>query len=89
MIRIRTKFEEGGKTGRVLTLFFEGSWVTIVTGADTMDTDSFREAGANHLQAAAALREKIIPCKTWEDRAARQGGFIDDDMGCGDEWSND
>lgn len=80
MIRIRTTI--GDK--RVFTLFHDGKWVTLVTGGGHKDASSLSEAGRNHLEAAYDLREKLFPAKTWQERAERDNGFIDDDMGCRD-----
>jgi len=82
VIRIRTKIND---SHRVYTLFHNGKWVTLVTGGTAKDTDSLAEAGRNHLEAAYSLREKLFPAKTWQERASRDNGFIDDDMGCRDE----
>jgi len=88
MIRIRTKIDEGH---RVLTLqSSEKLWITLIskvypeTRAGFVEATSLKEAGKNHLDAAYILREKLYPAKDWRERASRDYGFIDDDMGCRD-----
>lgn len=54
MIRMRTTF--GDK--RVFTLFFNGKWVTMATGMQTIDAASLLEAGQNHLTYALNLRKQ-------------------------------
>lgn len=82
LIRIRTKIDD---KHRVYTLFHNGKWVTLITGSEAIDADTLFVAAQNHIRAAYDLREKVAPAKTWQERADRDGGFIDDDMGCEDD----
>ncbi len=56
MIRIRTKIGEG----RVFTLYFQGEWVTIMSGAgktQSTEADTLMGAGINHLTYCQKLKE--------------------------------
>jgi hypothetical protein len=85
MIRIRTRLS--GEGNHVFTIWFNGKWITLATQGGKMvesyNSTSLMEAGQNHLQAAFSIREKIQPAKDWQERAAPDHGFIDDDMGGG------
>jgi len=85
MIRIRTRLSE---ESYVFTILSFGKWITMVTkdglSAESYTANNLIDAGHNHLTAAYKLREKLSPAKNWQERAARDNGFIDDDMGCND-----
>jgi hypothetical protein len=56
MIRIRTKVGEG----RVFTLYFQGEWVTIMSGVgktQSTESDTLMGAGINHLIYCEKLKE--------------------------------
>jgi hypothetical protein len=90
MIRIRTKLGGNGikDISSVYTIYNNDRWLTFATLAGNSfgkyESISLMEAGKNHLHAACAIREKIDPAKDWQERARRDNGFIDDDMGGGD-----
>jgi len=56
MLRIRTKIGEG----RVFTLYFQGEWVTIMSGmgkTQSTEADTLVGAGINHLAYCQKLKE--------------------------------
>jgi hypothetical protein len=54
MIRIRTKINDK----RVLTIHSGNEWVTLITGLQTVTSNSLLEAGQVHLAAAKLLKNK-------------------------------
>jgi len=83
-IRIKTTIG----LAKVLTIYSNGKWHTLAHRSDGVlftgaEAPTLLDAGQNHLRIAYALREKEEPAKNWQERAERDGGFIDDDMGCG------
>ena len=54
LVRMRTRV--GDK--RVFTLFFNGKWVTMATGLQTVDATNLAEASQNHLTLAFNLRKQ-------------------------------
>lgn len=54
LVRMRTRV--GDK--RVFTLFFNGKWVTMATGLQTVDATSLAEASQNHLALALNLQSQ-------------------------------
>ena len=79
-IFIRTKVGEH----TIFTVYQSGLWLTLCGDGGVLKADSLFQASTNHLEAAYSLREKVMPAKTWQERAERDNGFIDDDMGCND-----
>ena len=61
-----------------------GEWITLFGNSNVLKAENLFQAGQNHLKTAYDLREKVMPAKTWQERAERDDGFIDDDMGCND-----
>lgn len=56
MLRIRTKVGEG----KVFTLYFQGEWVTIMSGVgktQSTESDTIMGAGINHLTYCQRLKE--------------------------------